>query len=526
MQQGKSQPRRLPQKNQAKAPSKAVLALLVIFAFLVSGCTQVTVNQGNKTSTAKAEDYAGAPAELLPFYKQVVTWKSCEGKFQCADIEVPLNYAKPSEGKFTLAATRLPASSSKKLGSIVLNPGGPGGSGVDFAQQAAEAYYSTAIRKQYDIVGFDPRGVQRSSPVKCFTDAQMDADRQVEYDLGTPAGLAKGFEDAKKYAEACKANSGPNLAYIDTESSAKDMDILRAVMGNSKLDYMGFSYGTKLGAVYAGLFPARIGKLTLDGALDPSLGSDEIGRGQAMGFERALRAWVADCQSGKDCPIKGTVDDGMKQIRDMAASYTKNPQQTPENRKVNGTEFMNAVAYAMYSTQLWGSLSNALTGAINGDSSGILMLADYSADRDSSGKYMSNTSAAFTAINCLDYPNDASAAHLASEAAELKKISPTFGEFLGYSDVLCKDWPFKPVGKPAAVHAKGAPPILVIGTTRDPATPYEWAELLAKNLDSGVLLTYDGDGHTAYGNGNKCISNAVDGYYLEGKVPADGLKCS
>ncbi|WP_315914093.1 alpha/beta hydrolase [Arthrobacter sp. lap29] len=419
---------------------------------------------------------------------------------------------------------RLPAS-GKRQGAMLINPGGPGGSGVDMVKNGASSYFSAKLRGAYDVVGFDPRGVQRSAGIRCLDDAQMDAARQLDWDLSTDAGFANAEAEGKRQAELCIKNSGPVLELMDTVSAARDMDILRAVVGDTKLNYMGFSYGTKLGATYAGLFPSRVGRFSLDGAMDPSLNIDQVSMGQAVGFENALRAWVADCLSSTECPVSGTVDEAMAQIRELNDVYTATPQQTPEGRVVTGTEFTGAIAFGMYSTDLWAPLTGALKQAFAGDASGMLMLADFSADRDSDGKYNSNTAAAFAAVNCLDYPMNSDLTHMREQAELLKKAAPTFGELLAYSGLNCKAWPYPATGKPAPITAAGAGPILVVGTTGDPATPYTWAEALAKQLDSGVLVTWKGQGHTAYGRANACLTSVVDDYFVDGKVPNAGTRC-
>lgn len=509
--------RRRPRLRLPLTAAAAVLALLM------ASCSAPTVAP-DVTTSADAEVVGDVPSDLAGFYTQVVTWTSCNGGFQCAEVEVPLNYDKPKKDSVKISAIRLPAT-GKRQGAMLVNPGGPGGSGVNMVKDGAKSYFSEKLRGAYDVVGFDPRGVQRSAGVKCLDDAQMDAARQVSYDLSTDEGLAKAEADMKTQDELCAKNSGPVLEFMDTVSAARDMDILRAVVGDKQLNYMGFSYGTKLGATYAGLFPDRVGKFSLDGAMDPSLDIDQVSMGQAVGFENALRAWAADCLAGKDCPVSGTADDAMAQIRKLNDVYTATPQQTPEGRVVTGTEFAGALAFGMYSTDLWEPLKAALTQAFAGDASGMLMLADFSADRDSDGKYNSNTSAAFSAVNCLDYPMNSDPAHMREQAELLKKAAPTFGDLLSYSGMGCKSWPFPATGEPAAISAAGAGPILVVGTTRDPATPYQWAETLAKQLDSAVLVTWDGDGHTAYGRSNECLTSTVDAYFVDGKVPAAGTSC-
>lgn len=507
-------------RNRLRLPLTAAAAVL---ALLLSSCSAPS-QAPDVTTSADAEVVGDVPADLSDFYTQVVTWTSCNGGFQCAEVEVPLDYDKPKKDSVKISAIRLPAT-GKRQGAMLVNPGGPGGSGVNMVKDGAKSYFSEKLRGAYDVVGFDPRGVQRSAGVKCLDDAQMDKARQVSYDLFTDAGLAKAEADMKTQDALCAKNSGPVLGHMDTVSAAKDMDILRAVVGDKKLNYMGFSYGTKLGATYAEMFPDRVGKFSLDGALDPSLDIDQVSMGQAVGFENALRAWAKYCLGTQDCPLSGTVDDAMAQIRNLNDVYSATPQQTPEGRVVTGTEFAGALAFGMYSTDLWEPLAGALKQASAGDASGMLMLADFSADRDSDGKYNSNTAAAFSAVNCLDYSMNSDPAHMREQAELLKKAAPTFGELLAFSGLSCKYWPFPSTGKPAPISATGAGPILVVGTTGDPATPYQWAEALAKQLDSGVLVTWKGEGHTAYGRSNECLTTVVDAYFVDGKVPAAGTSC-
>ena len=511
-------------KFRRRTSRRLLLVAAASVAALTLGSCSVLAPDAPVINTATADIIGDVPAELLDFYTQAVTWSSCNGGFQCAEVEVPLNYEKPAQDSIELSAIRLPAG-GKRLGAMLINPGGPGGSGVNMVMDGGKNYFSAKLRGAYDVVGFDPRGVQRSAGVKCLDDAQTDAARQADFDLSTDAGMARAEAEVKRQTQLCEKNSGPALEHMDTVSAARDMDVLRAVLGDSNLNYMGFSYGTKLGATYAGLFPERVGKFSLDGAMDPSLDIDQVSMGQAVGFENALRAWAEDCVATSECPVSGTADEAMEQIRQLQDVYVQTPQQTPDGRVVTGTEFTGALAFGMYSTDLWAPLTGALTQAFAGDASGMLMLADFSADRDSEGKYNSNTAAAFNAVNCLDYPMNSDVDHMRAEELKLEQAAPTFGKLLGYSCLSCKYWPVPATSEPAAISAAGAGPILVVGTTGDPATPYEWSEALAKQLDSGVLLTWDGEGHTAYGRANECVTSAVDDYFVDGKVPANGTSC-
>jgi pimeloyl-ACP methyl ester carboxylesterase len=469
-------------------------------------------------------DVAGA---LLPFYTQTVVWTDCEDGFECATFEVPMDYERPDGETITLAAKRYPArEQGQRLGSLVVNPGGPGGSGISLVD-AVPAYFSADLVAAYDVVGFDPRGVGTSEPaVTCVEPEQLDALRAEVY-LDTPADLARYREDMQDFAAACRQNTGELLAYVDTESAARDMDVLRALLGEADLDYLGYSYGTALGATYAELFPERTGRLVLDGGVDPSLPYADYVAGQAAGFEAALRAYAANClDSGSACPLSGDVDAAVGQVGRFLELLVGSPLPTGTDRPLTRTLAVSAISYAMYEDSFWPVLTEALTAAMRErDGSMLLFLADLSADREADGTYSSNLSAAFPAVTCLDLPVDASPEAMAAEAGRLAELAPTLGFTFSYGEIACDVWPVAPVGEPAPVSAPGAEPILVVGTTGDPATPYAWSEALAGQLESARLLTYEGLGHTAYGRSNRCVTEAVDDFLLEGTLPAEGTVC-
>jgi pimeloyl-ACP methyl ester carboxylesterase len=374
-------------------------------------------------------------------------------------------------------------------------------------------------------VGFDPRGVKRSSPVKCMTDAERDAARAKVYDFGTEAGIAAVLADNKAIASQCAAQTGPVLGHIDTVSAAKDLDILRAVVNDAKLNYLGYSYGTFLGSTYASLFPDNVGRMVLDGALDPSISNEELTMGQAVAFEKAIRAYVANCQQGEGCPLTGDVDSGVQQIRDLIAAVQNTAWQAKDGRMVNATMFVSGLITPLYNDQSWPALTQALEGALKGDASLMLRLADLGADRGTDGKYTSNSTFAFSAINCLDYPMVSDTDAMRAEEQRLRQASPTLGYFFAYGGTNCVDWPYDSKRTPAPVEYTGKAPIVVIGTTGDPATPVEWSASLRKQLGNASLMTWQGEGHTAYGRANSCLEDAVDSYLVEGKVPADNTVC-
>ena len=504
-----------------RAAGALVLALALASCSLLGGGTP---DKAPATARADPSIVASAPAGLDSFYGQDVVWEPCENGFQCAKVTVPLDYAKPDGDTIRLAALKAP-STGKKTGSLLVNPGGPGGSGYDFVKDAAGTHFSQSVRANYDLVGFDPRGVKRSAPVTCMTDAERDASRAKVYALETDAGLAAALADNKAIGAQCAAQTGPVLGHIDTVSAAKDLDILRAVVNDSKLNYLGYSYGTFLGSTYASLFPDNVGRMVLDGALDPSISNEELTSGQAVAFEKAIRTYVADCLAQKSCPLSGNVDSGVQQIRDLINAIQETPRLSKDGRLVNATMFVSGLITPLYNDESWPALTQALEGAMTGDVSLMLRLADLGADRGPDGKYTSNSTFAFNAINCLDYPMVSDTAAMRAEEQRLMQASPTLGYFFAYGGTNCVDWPYKNVRTPAPVEYSGAAPIVVVGTTGDPATPVEWAASLRKQLGNASLLTWRGEGHTAYGRANSCLGDAVDKYLVDGTVPADNTVC-
>lgn len=468
---------------------------------------------------------SAVPAGLESFYEQKPSWKDCEDGFECTTVEVPLDYSKPSGDKLGISVIRLPAQdSSDRIGSLLTNPGGPGGSGVDFVRQVGRAF-GADLRNRFDIVGFDPRGVAGSDPVRCNTGAQLDDffstdaspdDEQETRALGT---------EGEEFAQNCETKAADKLPHVGTVNAARDMDVLRAALGDDKLTYYGASYGTYLGAFYAEQFPKNIRALVLDGAVDPTLSSTELLIEQAKGFETALRAFAEDCVAN-GCPFGDSADAVVTRIGDLLDDIDKKPlTSTRDDREVTESLAVMGIARSLYVKEYWPVLRQALTKAIN-DSDGTILLglADEMVDRKADGTY-SNQTDANMAVNCVDKPAPQKLAAYGKAAAEAEKSAPRFGPFVVWGGVPCVYWPTQSAPEPKPLTANGADPILVIGTTRDPATPYKWSENLADQLSSGVLLTFEGDGHTAYLQGNACITNAVDDYLVTTDPPKDGTTC-
>ncbi|MFJ6212295.1 alpha/beta hydrolase [Streptomyces sp. NPDC092296] len=470
---------------------------------------------------------AATPAALLPYYRQQLAWHACDSGFECTTFKVPLDYAHPGGGDLTLAVARKKASGTghPRIGSLLLNPGGPGGSAVGYVEAVA-ASYPAAVRAGYDLVGFDPRGVGRSSPVHCLSGPRMDAYAATDVTPDDSAEVNALVKADREYATACERGSGRILPYVGTTEAARDMDVLRALLGDDKLHYVGKSYGTFLGATYAGLFPTRVGRMVLDGALDPALDSRQAGLGQAGGFEIAWSSFARDCVSRSGCPFGTTVTEAGRKLDDLLRSIDRKPLPTGTARPLTESLAITGVIQAMYAGFLWPQLRTAVTDAEHGDGAGLLALADSYYERGKNGRY-ANLMDANLAVNCLDLPAPFTTPQQAAAAVpDFVRVSPHFGRAMAWMSLNCAYWPVKPIGRPHTIAAAGAAPIVVVGTTRDPATPYAWAKSLAAQLSSGRLLTFQGDGHTAYGGGSDCIDTAVNLYLLEGTAPQNGKLCT
>ncbi|RSS45671.1 alpha/beta hydrolase [Streptomyces sp. WAC08241] len=502
---------------------------LAAAGLILSGCSGGSDAAAPRGTAQGRSAPSAAPEALKEFYAQKLKWRDCGVTgFQCATLKAPLDYAKPEAGEIELAVSRVRATGpGKRLGSLLVNPGGPGGSAVGYLQGYAGVGYPAPVRARYDMVAVDPRGVARSEPVECLTGPQMDAYTQVDQtpdDAAETDALGAAFED---FAAGCAKRSEKILPHVSTVETARDMDVLRAVLGDERLHYVGASYGTFLGATYAELFPGRVGRLVLDGAMDPSLSALDLNRDQTAGFETAFRAFAADCVGKPDCPLgTGSVPEAGEALKKFFRDVDAEPLPTGESRKLGESLATTGVIAAMYDEGAWPQLREALAQAKGGQGAGLLALADSYYEREPNGEY-ANLMAANAAVNCLDLPAAyRGPADAAKAVPSFEKASPVFGAGLAWAALNCTYWPSPATGRPHRIAAEGAAPILVVGTTRDPATPYKWAESLAGQLSSGTLLTYEGDGHTAYGRGSDCVDTAINAYLLEGTPPKDGKRCS
>lgn len=464
------------------------------------------------------------PKGLESFYNQDVQWEKCSGSFDCATISVPLDYDDPSGKTIEVSMLRRPAK-GEAIGSLFINPGGPGGSGMDMAQ-SANYYFSEEIRNNFDIIGFDPRGVGKSTPIDCVDDATLDRLLDTSYDESDPNWKKQWDADVKTITDGCAANSGDLLQFVGTKYAAQDIDVMRHLVGDPKLYYAGFSYGTSLGTQYADTFPENTGRLILDGAVDTSIGSARMSYDQSLGFETAMRRYVEDCMEGTGCPFTGSVDDALDQIHDIFVTSLTSPYPTDDpDRPLTQSQLFGGMILPLYDSSNWQLLTMAFSDVINSnDGTQFQYYNDLSNERESDGTFSSNGTEANWAINCADYP-PADSKQSEEFSQELQQKAPVFGDFMTSGGDLCSSWPFHPKDVPGPLKAKNSAPLVVVGTRYDPATPYHWAEEMHEQLDNSVLVTWEGDGHTAYGRAGACITDPLDSYLLNGTVPEDGLTC-
>ena len=507
----------------------AWIVAVVALAVLAAGCS------GSAAGSARAP----APTTLAGYYAQRLDWQPCNDGFQCARLLVPFDYARPSGRRFSLPVIKLPAAEeSRRIGALVVNPGGPGGSGVQYAL-GARSEFPSALLARFDIVGFDPRGVAASQPaLTCMTGPQLDQYLATDDMPANAAQLAEVVAQSKLYAARCAQNSAALLPYVGTQNAARDMDVLRAALGESRLSFLGKSYGTYLGTWYAQLFPHRVRALVLDGAVDPDIPSLQEDITQAEGFQVALRSFAAWCLTTPSCPLRGgsgatgpggaarAADAAVARLQGLIVRANSAPlaNKLGDGQVADGAMILNGVASALYSKSFWTDLKTGLAGAFAGDGTVLVELANLLMERNPNGTY-ANLADADTSISCLDRPWPRSLAAWQAAASAASRAAPLFGAPLVWGNLPCAYWPVPSYPLPR-IRAAGAPPILVVGTLRDPATPYRWAQALAGDLSSGVLLGWNGDGHTAYGEGSACVDTIVNDYLIGLSVPRSGMVCS
>ena len=505
------------QKNKS-----LLTAFAISFALVLSGCASKLAIEKPLSSLAKYEN-------------QNLAWATCYETFECTDLLVPVDYADLTVGTFKIAVLRYKAQDqAKRIGSLIVNPGGPGGSGVDYAYNAGYVF-DPDVLDRYDIVGFDPRGVKRSAPIECLTDEETDANYASDAKPDTQEELDKALADSQDFINKCQ-NSNEFLSHYSTAEAARDMDILRAALGDKKLNFFGKSYGTYLGTLYAQFFPEKVGRMVLDGALDPNISILEQNISQAVGFDEALSAFLADCAKQDDCPFPKNREEATSKIITLFETAALNP--LPRKTKVENDErlateslIVLGTASALYDdVDGWPKLRTAFLESQQGYGDTFLDLADQYSGRSSNGTYLSNELDSGVIIDCLDWPDTRSVAKTKEDAKRFSDAAPVFGPYLAYTNIACKY--LTPPNKDKLTRSTNkiisikTAPIIVIGTTRDPATPYEWSVGLNQIFKNSKLISLDADGHTGQGRGSACVDDAVDSYFLQGKTPKKNLTCS
>jgi pimeloyl-ACP methyl ester carboxylesterase len=497
-----------------------ITALALTFAVILSGCSSTKLPFVEETFSALAE-----------YEQQKLDWSSCYDYFDCAELRVPIDYEDLSVGTFRISVLRAAAKDQdNRLGSIVVNPGGPGGSGIDYAYNA-DYIFSPDITDVYDIVGFDPRGVAMSEPISCFTPEEIDENMASDSKPDNDDEIAAALEDSQKFAEKCAENT-KNLEHFTTYETARDMDILRAALGETKLNYVGKSYGTYLGTLYADIFPNNVGRFVLDGAVDPNIPMKDQNLSQAIGFDRALTAFVKDCLTQSDCPFTGTPAQAQATIITtlQTAATAPLPQRYPEDdddRIITESIIIVGMASSLYDdVDGWPKLRQAFTESAENYGDTFLQLADEYSGRNPDGTFRSNDFDSGAVIDCLDWQEPRSIDQFKADAKEFANKAPVFGPYIAFAGVHCQFLPQPSTQRaPNTLTQIKTAPIIVIGTIRDPATPYAWSVSLAKIFTGSRLISLDGDGHTGHGRGSACVDDAVDAYLLKGTLPSANLSC-
>jgi len=525
-------PRRGAKPNHRRA--------LVVLALLVAACSPgpspskppgatAVIGQAASPAASGAAPSATTSGDATPSAKPTLPptprarWTDCGAGFQCATMRVPRDYADLTAGSLDLSLIRRPATDpDQRIGSLIVNPGGPGGSGVEFVRDGYKVF-SKDVRARFDIVGFDPRGVNSSSAVRCIDNLDGLADLDPSPD--TPAEIDALVAQAHDYADACASRNANLLPYLSTSAVVDDLDQIRAAVGDAAITYVGFSYGTLIGSMYADRYPDHIRAMVLDGAIDPNLSEVQFRTGQAKAFEASLKRFFAWCSAHTSCYFHegGKTRQAFDKLMARIDRKPLRILRYAGRRRVGPGLAFSAVLSAMYDRGNWPVLALALKMAKNGDGRYLVAIADPFRGRKPDGAY-SNQNDAYFSNTCLDFPMSTDVATYNAMAKTFRTVAPHFWA-AAYNDLPCMFWPVPPERTPARATGTGAPPIVVVGSTGDPATPYGWAKSLAKELESAVLVTRKGDGHTAYAF-SKCVRTAVDGYLNDLTVPKDGLTCS
>lgn len=482
------------------------------------------------------------PDGLKRFYAQELAWDACdpyattsldEQAFQnedieCARVEVPVDYTRPQGETLSFGLLRKPAEDpSRRIGSLLVNPGGPGASGMSSAAGLATSVQGNELGQRFDLVGFDPRGVGSSEPkIECLSGAQRDAERLDADADASPQGVQRNEQENRDYAAECARRSGEDLlANVGTREVVKDMDVIRSALGDRKLTYLGYSYGTRIGSEYGEQFPGNVRAMVLDGAMDPGQSAIDAMVSQGEGFQRAFEDFASWCAEQQQCALGDDPDDAVRAYQELTRPLVEQPVEAGNGRKLSFSDATTATIQALYGPQLWPQLNTGLAELQRGNGRILLGLADVYFGREPDGEY-SNVTDAFDAVHCVDDQRVMARSKMREVDQRYRDAAPFLDN--GYeanpAREACAFWPVPVTGDPDLPNVRGLPPTLVISSTGDPATPYRAGVELASALGGG-LLTFEGTQHTVFLQGNKCIDNAGIQYLVNLQLPEDGARC-
>jgi pimeloyl-ACP methyl ester carboxylesterase len=495
--------------------------LVAATLLLVAGCSKQVDGRAVISVPRPGSPIQWAPCQAAPSDESRIPPGA-----ECGMLSVPVDYAKPDGDVAQIAMIRFKAT-GEKIGSLIINPGGPGESGVEAAASMVATLPQT-VRDRFDLVGFDPRGVANSIPaVWCNSDADNDrlrADPQVDY---SPEGVAHIESETKAFVQRCVDKMGKEfLANVGTTNVVKDLDAMRAALGDEKLTYLGYSYGTRIGAGYAEAYPQNVRAMILDGAVDPNADPIEANIRQAAAFQQAFDDYAADCATDPSCPLGTDPAKATDVYLSLVDPLVENPAKTKDPRGLSHSDAIVGTILPLYSPGLWRHLTQALTELKEGAGDTMLTLADLYMGRDAEGRYNNSTDVR-VAVNCVDEPDVTDRAKIVEEDRRVREVAPfmSYGEFTGHAPLgTCAFWPVPPTSEPHEINVRGLPPILVVSTTNDPATPYQAGVDLARQL-GGTMVTFDGTQHTVVFQGNTCIDDIAARYLVDVTVPPPDTRC-
>lgn len=531
-----------------------VLAVMVVGALSLAGCATTTPAQSEGETAPQVPSPSplggDAPAGFEEYYAQQIAWETCEPaqvtpemmsapedieNYQCATVEAPMDWGDASSEPIELGVARYVGAVAEDTQPedrppLFFNLGGPGGGAIDSLSAVVTSILTEQVANAYVVVALDPRGIGESTPIWCMTDEERDEDNALDVDtedLSTDEIIASYDEEMGAIGAQCLERNGDVLGFVDSESATRDFDMVRALLGSETMDYLGFSYGTLLGALYADMFPTHVGRFVLDGVLDPGLNVNQVAEMQTAGMEESLYNWIESCVSGRKCPLGNSLEAGRDTMKRFFEDVAKNPLPTSDpDRPLTLGLARTAVIGSLYSTANYPLLTQAMQQALEGDGSALLFLADYFNDRGLDGVYNSNADDAFLAVNALDYEPVGTPDEWEASAAQIAEKYPILGGDFGFASAGLSAWPVQSSSTRRPIVAADAPEMLLIGTTHDPATPYEMAVAAHDHMAHTVLLTVEGWDHTAYNaNAGACVIGAVDQFLLKGELPADGTVC-